>query len=318
MGTYFVNDLVHCGGKPIRFFMKSFSIRDLENLSGIKAHTIRMWEKRYRLFLPQRNKGNFRCYSFDQLKHLLDLGFLVKCGFKISHLAKLDEPGLKHVMGSLVHFDQRQNRSINSLICHMLCSDIEEFEALLDDCILSWGIDETIEQVIIPFLEKTRILSYNDSSSEVHFVVTAIRRKIILGIEKLNISKRVEKTALLFLPQNEHYDLMLLYMSYLLKCNGLKVWYLGTNISIENLKTVVQNKRPDYLYTYFTHPAKFKKGNFLNDLQEHLSTAKLFVAVSDDTKEANDAINLRFIHYRDTATSLEEGVVLRGIVNSPN
>jgi len=306
MTTYFVNDLVHCGGKSIRSFMKSFSIRDLENLSGIKTHTIRMWEKRYHLFLPLRNKGNFRYYSFDQLKYLLDLVLLIKYGFKISRIAKLDTTDLKQAVDSLVNCEQRQSKSIHSLICLMLSSDIEEFEALLDDCILSWGIDKTIAQVIIPFLEKTGILSYSDSSSEVHFVVTAIRKKIILGIEKLNPSQKVEKTALLFLPQNEHYDLLLLYMSYLLGCCGLKVLYLGTNISIENLRIVLQTKKPDYLYTYIPQKTKFKTIHLLDCLKEHLPEAKLFIAGSNNFGKTSMVNNVKFIHYKDVAASLGE------------
>ena len=310
MATFFVNDLARRGDKSIKSFMKSFSIRDLENLSGVKTHTIRMWEKRYQLFLPQRNKGNFRYYSFDQLKYLLDLVLLINSGFKISGIAKLDDLNLKNAVDSLVNWEQRQSKSINSLICFMFCSDIEEFEAILDDCVLSWGIDKTIGQVIIPFLEKTGILSYSDSSSEVHFVVTAIRKKIILGIEKLNTSKKVEKTALLFLPQNEHYDLVLLYMSYLLKYNGLKVLYLGTDISIENLNVVIQNKKPDYLYTYVTHKTKTKNLIFLNGLEQKPAATKIFVAVGNDTKLGNDLTNLNFIHYKETASSLEERLEL--------
>lgn len=265
-----------------------------------------MWEKRYHLFLPQRNTGNFRYYTFDQLKHLLDVVLLVKAGFKISRIAQLDEFGIKQAIDSLVQCEQRQNKAINMLIFCMFCSDIEEFEATLDNCMLSWGTDKTIIQVVIPFLEKTGILSYSDNSSEVHFVVAAIRKKIILGIEKLNAQQKTAKTALLFLPQNEHYDLLLLYMSYLLISGGLKVLYLGTDISIENLKMVVQSKKPDYLYTYIPQKTKFKIINLLSCLEEYLPKIKLFIAGSDNRGEAISCYNVKFIHYKDAAASLEE------------
>lgn len=286
--------------------MKSFSIRNLEHLSGIKTHTIRMWEKRYHLFLPQRNTGNFRYYSFDQLKHLLDIVLLVKAGFKISRIAQLDQSGIKQAVDSLVQCEQRQSKAINMLILCMFCSDIEEFEATLDNCMLSWGTDKTIMQVIIPFLEKTGILSYSDNSNEVHFVVAAIRKKIILGIEKLNAHQKTAKTALLFLPQNEHYDLLLLYISYLLISSGLKVLYLGTDISIENLKMVVQSKKPDYLYTYIPQKTKFKTVDLLNCLKEYLPATKLFIAGDNNSGKAISYHNVTFIHYKDAAASLEE------------
>jgi len=286
--------------------MKSFSIRNLEHLSGIKTHTIRMWEKRYHLLLPQRNTGNFRYYSFDQLKHLLDIVLLVKAGFKISRVAQLDGPGIKQALDSLVQYEQRQCKAVNMLISSMFCCDIEEFEAILDNCMLSWGTDKTIMQVIIPFLEKTELYSYSNSSSEVHFVVAAIRKKIILGIEKLNAHQNTAKTALLFLPQNEHYDLLLLYMAYLLISGGLKILYLGTDNSIENLKMVMQSKKPDYLYTYIPQKAKFKIINLLSCLEEYLPTTKLFIAGSNNSGKAMSFHNVKFIDYKDAAVSLKE------------
>lgn len=290
--------------------MKSFSIKQLESLSGVKAHTLRVWEKRYRMLVPERTNGNIRYYSFEQVTQLLNTAMLVKWGCRISSLSKLNAAELSLKTGTLKTGAQRIDKAINDLICLMFLADIEEFETVLENCILSWQIDKTICEVIIPFLQRTNVLSYNDSSSEVHFVVTAVRNKIISGIEKLNLPFGAKNTVLLFLPENEHYDLVLLYMHYLLKSGGFKVLYLGTNISAENLKLVLQSKSPNYLFTHVPEKTKCNFAALLHALSQHWQSTPLFVAHGSGAANlVNPPEGVHFIHYQDAATSLRQHII---------
>jgi DNA-binding transcriptional MerR regulator len=288
--------------------MKNFSIRELENFSQIKAHTLRIWEHRYAIFKPNRTKGNIRFYNLGEVKLLLDIVLLTKNGYRISSLTNLDATTLAQKSNALSTDEAMQNKSVSQLILAMFSSDIEQFEYILDNCVLCWDTDTTIHNIIIPFLEKVQILSYNDSSSNVHFVVTAIRKKMILALERVSPSVMLQKSALLFLPEGEHYDLMLLYMAYILKSNGLKVLYMGTNISKENLETVSISKRPDFLFTYTPQKKKFKLHQFFPCLDSQLTGTTFFVAGCENShhqKEKNRD-NVKFIHYSEVLNMVKE------------
>lgn len=284
--------------------MKNFSIKQLENFSGVKAHTIRMWEQRYRVFKPDRNQGNIRRYSLEDVELLLDLALLIKNGTRISKLVKIDKETLAEKTSALTDDENRKSKAVNQLIIFMFSADIEQFEEVLDGCVDSFQVDTTIKDVIIPFLEKVQLLSYNDSSNEVHFAVTAIRRKIILGLERASPTVQVQKTALLFLGEAEHYDLLLLYIAYILKSKGLRVLYMGTNISQKNLEMVATKKKPDLLYMYIPQKQNFKMHGFVNYLHHHLPEATLFVVGCEDTIQKENLSNVRFIHYNAVGNAL--------------
>jgi hypothetical protein len=185
----------------------------------------------------------------------------------------------------------------------MYSANIDDFESVLDGSVHVWGIDSTIEQVIIPFLERTRIFAFDYISSERHFVVTSVRRKIILGIEKANAFSHVQKTALLFLPEGEHYDLILLYMSYVLKGQGLRVLYMGTDITFPILAATVKQKMPHFLFTYITPKLRFSVEELLPLLKLPALTARLFVVSSEAVQQqVLNAPHVCFTHYRDVET----------------
>jgi hypothetical protein len=177
----------------------------------------------------------------------------------------------------------------------MYSNSIQEFEGILEQCLLFIGLDETIKDILIPFLEKVNILSYDESSIEVHFVVTAVRRKIILGIERANSSPLKNQTALLFLPKGEHYDLILLYLNYILKSSGFNVLYLGTNISKENLIAVLKSKQPDLVYTYLTKKHLSKAEEYADCLRSYAPPTKLFIA--QPTQEDEEMLTEKNIVY---------------------
>jgi DNA-binding transcriptional MerR regulator len=234
--------------------MNTFTIKDLENLSGIKAHTIRIWEQRYTFLKPQRTDTNIRYYSNTELKTILNIALLNKYGYKISHIDRMDEQELQNKIVSLSHIQAYQERIVNELIHHMIDLDIDRFENILDSYISSKGIDKTINQIIFPFLERIGILWLTNHIHPVqeHLVTNVVRQKLLVGIEGVVTHIYVDKTILLFLPEGEYHELGLLYAYYLLKSRGAKVLYLGANVPLRDIEFVCKHKRPDYLYTHLT------------------------------------------------------------------
>ncbi len=234
--------------------MHSFTIKDLENISGIKAHTIRIWEQRYQFLKPCRTDTNIRYYSNEELKKLLNIALLNKYGYKISHIGKMQECELKEKILALSNLQAQQERLVNDLIQCMVDLDMQRFETILDNYIVARGIELTITQIIFPYLDKIGILWLTNhiNPAQEHLISNIIRQKLILGIETVKASKKINKTILLFLPESEFHELGLLFVSYLLKSRGASVIYLGASIPLDDVAYVVKYKKPDYLYTHLT------------------------------------------------------------------
>lgn len=234
--------------------MDSFTIKDLENLSGIKAHTIRIWEQRYQFLKPSRTGTNIRYYSNDELKKVLNIALLNKYGFKISHIDKMNEGELREKIISLTQLQAQQERIVNELIQCMVDIDVEKLEDILDNFIQLKGIERTITQIIFPFMEKIGILWVTNhiNPAQEHLVSNIIRQKLIVGIESVSTSLKVNKTILLFLPEGEYHELGMLFMYYLLKSRGISTIYLGANVPLRDVEYVVNLKKPDYLYSHLT------------------------------------------------------------------
>jgi MerR family transcriptional regulator, light-induced transcriptional regulator len=234
--------------------MNAFTIKDLENLSGIKAHTIRIWEQRYALLQPQRTDTNIRYYSNDELKNLLNIALLNKYGYKISHITRMTMQEMRDKILQLNNTEAQVERIITELIQYMVDLDMDSFEMLLNRHISVKGIEKAIIQIIFPFLDKIGILWQTDniSPAQEHLVTNVIRQKIIVGIENVVSHIASDKTILLFLPEAEHHELGLLFVQFLLRSRGVKTIYLGANVPIKDLPQVVAFKKPDYLYTHLT------------------------------------------------------------------
>jgi MerR family transcriptional regulator, light-induced transcriptional regulator len=234
--------------------MDSFTIKDLENLSGIKAHTIRIWEQRYSFIKPSRTDTNIRYYSNNELKKILNVALLNKYGYKISHIDKMPEGEIKEKLLSLNQAEAVQERVVNDLIQCMVDIDIEKLEIILDKHIASKGIERTISQIIFPFLEKIGILWLTNhiNPAQEHLVSNLIRQKLIVGIDAIATSLKVNKTVLLFLPEGEYHEMGLLFMNYLLKNRGVSTIYLGSSIPLKDVEYLVRLRKPDYLYSHLT------------------------------------------------------------------
>jgi len=234
--------------------MNSFTIKDLENLSGIKAHTIRIWEQRYNFLKPSRSDTNIRYYSNEELKKVLNIALLNKYGYKISHIDKMPENEVRDKIMSLSQAQARQERIVNELIQCMVDLNIEKLEDILDDHIKLKGIERTITLIIFPFMEKIGILWLTNhiNPAQEHLVSNIIRQKLIVGIEGISTSLKINKTVLLFLPEGEYHELGMLFMYYLLKSRGIDTIYLGANVPLNDVEYVVNLKKPDFLYSHLT------------------------------------------------------------------
>jgi MerR family transcriptional regulator, light-induced transcriptional regulator len=261
--------------------MNTFTIKDLENLSGIKAHTIRIWEQRYSFLKPSRTDTNIRFYSNEELKQLLNISLLNKYGYKISHIDKMSETEIKEKLLSLNQLQAQQERLVNDLIQHLIDLDLEKFEDILDNFIMSRGIERSITQLIFPFMERIGILWLTNhiNPAQEHLVSNIIRQKLIVGIESISTSLRVNKTVLLFLPDGEYHELGLLFMYYLLKSRGVSVLYLGTSIPLNDVEYVVKLKKPDYLYSHLTTVGQnFNFDRFIQNVTKKFSYMPIIIS----------------------------------------
>jgi MerR family transcriptional regulator, light-induced transcriptional regulator len=261
--------------------MHAFTIKDLENLSGIKAHTIRIWEQRYSFLSPNRTDTNIRYYTNEELKTLLNVALLNKYGYKISHIDKMSETDLTEKIRSLSSFEAQQERLLNDLINHTINLQLDDFEKIIDSYIANKGIEKTITQIIFPYLERIGILWITNhiNPAQEHLVTNVIRQKLIIGIETATPHVNLGQTILLFLPEGEHHELGLLYMYYMLKVRGIKVIYLGSNVPIADIKFLSELKKPDFLYTHLTSVANnFNFEKFLNNAASKIPNIPIVIS----------------------------------------
>ncbi|MFP5040344.1 MerR family transcriptional regulator [Parasediminibacterium sp. JCM 36343] len=261
--------------------MNVFTIKDLEKLSGIKAHTIRIWEQRYALLKPQRTDTNIRYYTNEELKTVLNISLLNKYGFKISHIDRMSATEMSSKILSLSQNEAHQERTINLLIQYMIDLKIDEFENLLDSHIQEKGLEKTIISIVFTFLEKIGLLWQTNhiNPAQEHLISNIIRQKLIMGIEKATSIVKANTTALLFLPEAEYHEVGLLFMHYLFKAKGIKVLYVGANVPLKDIEYLAKTAKPTFLYTHLTAVANnFSLEHFLLQLSNCLPNSRIVVS----------------------------------------
>jgi MerR family transcriptional regulator, light-induced transcriptional regulator len=261
--------------------VQTFSIKDLEKLSGIKAHTIRIWEQRYSFLKPRRSKTNIRYYGNDELKTILNIALLAKHGFKISHISRMSADEVREKIISLSFDGAYQDRFIIELLQCMVDLNITGFEETLNVYIDSKGMDKAISQLILPFLEKIGLLWLPNpiNMAQEHLVTNAIRQKLIAGIESISLHTPGNKTALLFLPEGEHHELGLIYLYYLLESRGMQVLYLGADVPLQEIEFVANLKQPDHIFTHLTHiPGRFNFEKFILQMSQRMPSIPVTVS----------------------------------------
>ncbi len=261
--------------------MNSFTIKDLENLSGVKAHTLRIWEQRYSFLKPSRTFTNIRYYSNLELKTILNIALLNKYGFKISHIDKMTEEERNEKILSLNQQEAQQEKVVNELVQYMVDLDTLAFENTISNYIKTQGIERTITQIIFRYMEKIGILWLTNhiNPAQEHLVTNIIRQKLMVGIDSIDSPISINKTILLFLPETEYHELGLLFVYYLLKKRGIKVIYLGCNVPLTDVGYVVNVKKPDYLYCHITRPGQsFNFEKFLANISKKLSSIPCIIS----------------------------------------
>ena len=232
--------------------MANYSIKDLERLSGIKAHTIRIWEKRYGLLNPERTDTNIRHYSDADLKRILNVSILNRHGIKISHIASMKEKEMAEKIVIISSDTSDYESLIESLVISMVDLNQDKLEKLLSRSILQLGFENAILRIVYPFIEKIGILWQTGAinPAQEHFITHLIRQKIIVGIDSVIPANHPSPGHfLLFLPEGELHELGLLFYSYLLQKRGHKVTYLGQWVPLSDMASASTVLSVDYLLT---------------------------------------------------------------------
>lgn len=234
---------------------QAFSIKDLQNISGVKAHTIRIWEKRYHLLEPKRTDTNIRTYNMDSLKKLLNVSFLVHCGYKISRISKLTEAEVYEYINSIVSDQTTVDRSLNSLKLAMLNFNTGLFVETISTLRERFDFTKIFYDVLLPFLNEIGMLwqANTINNTHEHFVTNIIKQKLWVEIDGLqkNITN-TEKTYVLYLPSGEINDLSLLFINMLVLSRGYKTIFLGSNVSLDFLKNLAELQHDLVFVSYFT------------------------------------------------------------------
>jgi DNA-binding transcriptional MerR regulator len=235
--------------------LSTYSIKDLERISGIKAHTIRIWEQRYNIISPNRTDTNIRHYNDEDLKSILNIGILNNSGYKISKIAKMHKDEITASVLEITGNNYDPNVQIDNLIIAMSEMDEDRFEKFLTANIVRFGFEKTFLEVLHPFMAKVAILWITNSinPAQEHFISNLVRQKLITAIDGADYKGDKEtKKVLLYLPENELHEINLLFANLFLKTHGFKTIYLGQSVPYADIKMVCNLHKPHYILTVIT------------------------------------------------------------------
>jgi DNA-binding transcriptional MerR regulator len=235
--------------------VSTYSIKDLEHLSGIKAHTLRIWEQRYNFLNPKRTDTNIRYYDDKDLKLILNVSLLKDYGFKISKIAGMDESTMLEEVIKITEKNLKYPDQIHALTLSMIDMDEDRFEKTMSTNILQLGFENTMTNIIYPFLSKIGVLWQTGAinPAQEHFISNLVRHKIIVAIDGQFVSNTQNKEKfLLYLPEGELHELSLLFCYYLIKSRGYRGIYLGQSLPFEDLALVYKLHKPEYIVSILT------------------------------------------------------------------
>jgi DNA-binding transcriptional MerR regulator len=272
---------------------QEFTIKDLENISGVKAHTIRIWEKRYNLLTPKRTDTNIRLYSNKNLEKLLNIVLLNNNNFKISKIAKMSDEELLLQCNEMAINSLHKDEAINSFKLAMFNFDTVLFNSTYDQLLLKMTFRDVFKDVFIPFLEHIGLLWHTDTliPAYEHFVSNLITQKIQINTEKITSNtSNTAKTYVLYLPENEIHELGLLYLNYELNLRGNNTIYLGQSLPFDNLNYFLKSKNEYCFITYLTiMPYDSKVKEYFQEADALLKDSKAeFIAIGRKTDLVNN------------------------------
>jgi len=288
--------------------MAEYKIKDIELLTGIKAHTIRMWEKRYNLLVPTRTETKIRSYNDAELVLLLNIATLNKNGIKISHIAEMSERDISKKVTDL-STNTTSDAHIEQLILALIQLDEVLFRTTLNALIKERGLTITIQQTILPFLERIGIMWMVGSinAAQEHFISNLIRQRVIFELEQLPTPDTNQPKAILYLPEHEWHELSLLIYQYYLRKKGINTFYLGQSLPYSALLETIELLQPkwilsswlaavdaNYMLNYFeqlkkdTHNTVIIAGGF--QIQHHLEAIQHIVCSFKSLDELDQII----------------------------
>ena len=267
------------------FKVAVYSIKDLEKLTGIKAHTIRIWEQRYNLIEPKRTKTNIRYYCDGDLKHLINIAVLNRQGVKISKIATMSFNEIVEQASTFSDCDLLEyDTQLDALTIAMIEMDEYKFDHILTTNIEKIGFECTMLKVIYPFLERLSLLWLTGSVNPVqeYFMSNLLRQKAITAIDKEPLVSPKEKDAkkfMIYLPEGERQELSLLFMYFLLKTRRHQVIYLGCEVSCEDLYDAYTIRKPDYIFTLINEPfIKIPIQQYVNKVAKQFSDCQVLLS----------------------------------------
>lgn len=239
-----------------RVMHSKYSIKDLAQLSGIKAHTLRAWEQRYNIMEPLRTETNIRYYVEEHLKKILNVAVLVKSGMRISKVAQLNKDELRTAVIDAGRYQGNYESQINAFKMAMLEYDEYLFDSVFNKCLIQFGTDETLTNILGQFIRQIGLLwqaGAIDIGNE-HFISNLVKQKLFAIIDQniLPQAHHATKSYVLYLPEDELHELGLLYLYYFLKKEGHRVIYLGQSVPVEYLKQVSDQTEVDHFVSVFT------------------------------------------------------------------
>ncbi|WP_394338034.1 MerR family transcriptional regulator [Flavobacterium alvei] len=255
-----------------------FSIKDLENLSGIKAHTIRIWEKRYNILEPMRSNTNIRNYDTHNLQKLLNIVLLHNYGYKISRIAEHSSEKIELLVREIISEKSTKNHAINAFKMAMMNFDQVLFFKTYSNLLSEKSFREVFYEVFIPLMNEIGLLwqSGTITPAQEHFISYLIKQKLLVNIEKIQVLEptRNDKVFVLYLPENEIHELGLMYLNYEILLNGYKTIYLGESVPIESLKDMKQYYDNIVYVAYLTvQPTKDEVNTYLQEIATEIMTA---------------------------------------------
>jgi DNA-binding transcriptional MerR regulator len=292
-----------------------YSIKEIEQLSGIKAHTLRIWEQRYNFIKPKRTDTNIRYYDDNDLKFVLNVSLLKDHGLKISRISSMPIQDIQLEVNRLMDKKMGFSEQIQSLTLSMLELDEERFEKTLSTNILQIGFERTMMNLIYPFFQRIGILWQTGAitPAQEHFISYLVRQKIIVAIDGQVVSSdNFNNKFLLFLPQNELHEMSLLFSAYIIKSRNNNVIYIGQNVPHEDLLNIYKDHNPDCLLTVMTtNPPKSEAQAYVYKISDSFKNSKILISghqiVGQDIETPNNVLLLNklqdLIDFCDTNSS---------------